>query len=296
MTPAKQLSSVQVQTNAQGRLVLRTNNPSKTAQPVNARLPEVTGQELGDLFFPITPEAFTAAYWGRQPLFVKGSVEKLERLIPGGFGREDFFRVARETTEKGLVNFKLQAGYYQGIITDDEATPRPFVPITPDQMEPMFAAGANLMADYLHEPRLAKLVAALKTQLQHAGTIDFLLTLSPQSNGWRPHLDRTSVIAVQLEGTKRYVISPGPVQAWPRGTATIGTDGQVTSYEYDAEAYDEIPLVDMSSLYEVVLEPGDLLYLPSGTIHSTAATTGHTLNLNLLFAQANFTDLLSRVL
>ena len=61
--------------------------------------PGIDGGEIARLLAPVTLETFFAEYWNRRPLPIKGSAEKAGQLIPGGFGREDFFRAAHRAAE-----------------------------------------------------------------------------------------------------------------------------------------------------------------------------------------------------
>lgn len=86
--------------------------------------------------------------------------------------------------------------------------------------------------------------------------------------GFAPHFDDVDVFVVQAEGRKRWrVYAPLPHAALPR----------VSSHDFPntPEAIGE-PLLD------VTLQPGDLLYLPRGTIHQAEALPGqHSLHLTL---------------
>src|SRR5262245_14697628 len=72
--------------------------------------PVVSGHELSDLLSPITPATFTSEYWGRKALLIKGHPDKLQKLVPGGFDRADFFRAVREAAAKKIKDFGLYAG------------------------------------------------------------------------------------------------------------------------------------------------------------------------------------------
>ena len=77
--------------------------------------PEVTDSRgpLGDLLAPLAPETFTTEYWGRKALFIKGSPDKLQRLIPGGFQRDDLYRAIRQAVDKNIAGFEVKAGKHQ---------------------------------------------------------------------------------------------------------------------------------------------------------------------------------------
>lgn len=71
------------------------------------------------------------------------------------------------------------------------------------------------------------------------------------AQGFAPHFDDVDVYVLQTEGRKRWrVYAPLAGHALPRYSSRDFVDAEIGS-----------------SLLDVVLEPGDLLYLPRGTIH-----------------------------
>src|SRR5262245_43270263 len=109
------------------------------------------------------------------------------------------------------------------------------------------------------------------------------------------HFDPTSVVFIQCEGRKRFLISSSPVFPWPRASALLSSNG-TGEYSCDIEPWEEIYGVDMEDLTEIMLEPGDVLYLPPGTAHVTEALSDFTLSLFLVFENRNFLDLVRPVL
>jgi hypothetical protein len=258
--------------------------------------PGIFGSELLDLLSPVTPESFTTQYWCRKPLFIKGHPEKLQKLFPGGFGRQDFERAAREAALKKVAGFRLLARKHQGLSAPGNKQPPAYIIIEPDQMEWMIAAGANISASSIIDQRVATFAAAVKAQLHHPGEIQVVATFSTQGNGWPPHVDAVSGLLIQCEGRKRFLISPEPVTQWPRWHTIFAGDGTPASYPEGIEPWEEIEPIDLGSLIEVVLEPGDVLFLPPGTVHATEALTRSTLTLGLMCQPTNFLNLMSRAL
>lgn len=75
------------------------------------------------------------------------------------------------------------------------------------------------------------------------------------AQGFAPHFDDVDVYVLQVEGRKRWrVYAPLPGHALPRYSSRDFVDAEVG------------PCV-----LEAVLQPGDLLYLPRGTIHQAAS-------------------------
>jgi bifunctional lysine-specific demethylase and histidyl-hydroxylase NO66 len=84
--------------------------------------------------------------------------------------------------------------------------------------------------------------------------------------GFAPHFDDVDVYILQVEGAKRWrVYAPLPGHALPRYSSRDFEDAEIGE-----------PLLD------TVLRPGDLLYLPRGTIHQAAALEDdHSLHLTV---------------
>lgn len=270
-------------------------NPKKRRETrVNPKVTESRGA-LSELLAPLAPETFTAGYWGRKALFIKGAPDKLQRLFPGGFQRADLYRATRQAAGKNIADFKVQAGKHQSRKSGLEEESRSFPTIHPDQIETTLTAGANIRAHNICDERVARFAAALKTQLNHPGNVRLLVTLSSQGFGWPAHVDASSALVIQCEGRKRFLVSSTPVSPWPRASTFVSSDG-TGEYSREIEPSEEIQGVDMGGLTEVVLEPGDILFMPPGTAHATEALSDSTVSLILEFEHINFFDLVRPVL
>eukprot|EP00163_Fabomonas_tropica_P023869 TRINITY_DN41340_c0_g1_i1.p1 TRINITY_DN41340_c0_g1~~TRINITY_DN41340_c0_g1_i1.p1 ORF type:complete len:543 (+),score=86.64 TRINITY_DN41340_c0_g1_i1:111-1631(+) len=92
--------------------------------------------------------------------------------------------------------------------------------------------------------------------------------LTPEgTQGFAPHFDDVDVFIVQTEGSKRWRLYPSVSDAWVLGRLSSG--------DFHHNELGE-PFMD------VVLEQGDLLWLPRGTIHEAKAQTdGHSTHLTI---------------
>jgi hypothetical protein len=122
-----------------------------------------------------------------------------------------------------------------------------------------FDAGATLVLSQFHESHagLARLCRGLERAFLHPVQANLYLT-PPAAQGFRPHYDTHDVLVLQVEGRKRWRIWPGePVVERPtRRTRWAG-----------GPAPDGDPA-------EVLLAPGDSLYVPRGAVHEAAALPG----------------------
>src|SRR5215470_11274457 len=282
-------------------MISRTNNglePGLKKRRASKVKPGVADSRspLGDLLAPLTPETFTTEYWGRKALFIKGSPDKLQRLFPGGFHRDDLYRAIRQAAAKNIAGFEVKAGKHQSRNSAfHDGQPQSFPVIPPAQVEATLTEGANIRADNFCDERVARFAAAIKAQLNHLGNVTLFASLSSEGCGWPAHIDSPSALFIQCEGRKRFLISPSPVFPWPRGSALLSSDG-VGEYSHDIEPWEEIQGVAMGELTEIMLEPGDILYLPPGTAHVTEALSDFTLSFFLVFEHRNFLDLIRPVL
>jgi ribosomal protein L16 Arg81 hydroxylase len=98
----------------------------------------------------------------------------------------------------------------------------------------------------------------LADELGHPVQINAYVT-PPQNRGFAPHHDVHDVFVLQVSGRKHWTIHPPVVEA-PLGNQPFSAFKAAI-----AARVGEDPLID------TVLEPGDALYLPRGTVHSADA-------------------------
>src|SRR5262249_34169701 len=139
------------------------------------------------------------------------------------------------------------------------------------QAEQLETAHAGLRA-LLHDTR---------RQLGVAAAMDVGAFLSPDGAGYGLHFDATGMFTLQIAGSKRWWYGRAPAVAWPRANrvATGGARNQLAGDELD----------------EVVLRPGDVLYLPPGTWHRASAI-GESLHVSLTIRAANLVERVAELL
>lgn len=217
----------------------------------------MTGYNLGDLehlISPIQPKHFFEEYWNRKALYQPGGPDKFRGL----FDREAFFRALPKCPD-------LKVGY-----TDEKGWPA-HCQIGPDQAESMLANGKTVCATSIEQgdPRLAAFLSSIRKHFAVAGNFLFNCYLSPDGAGFDLHLDDHPVCVLQIEGRKRWWYSPEP--AMPAVLSNISFPKDRTSMQ--------LPWVSVTrpreqDLSEVVLSPGDVLYLPKGSWHRAQAIGG----------------------
>lgn len=208
-----------------------------------------------------TADVFAAEHWGRAPRLTRaadlpagfddlldpGAVDELvsERGL-----RTPFLRMAKDGSVLPAATFTRGGG--AGATIADQ--------VADDKVLAAMGDGATLVLQALHRswPPLVDFGSRLADELGHPVQVNAYAT-PPQNQGFSPHYDVHDVFVLQVTGRKRWVIHEPVVQS--------PLDNQPWDKRKDlvAARAAETPVID------TVLEPGDALYLPRGTIHSAAA-------------------------
>ena len=213
-------------------------------------------------------ERFARDVWGRAPLLTRRaggftdlfSADAVDELISRRGLRTPFLRVAKDGSTFPDSTFTSPAGVGATIADqlDDTALWR------------KFADGATLVLQALHrtwEP-VADLSTALSGELGHPVQANAYIT-PPQNRGFDDHYDVHDVFVLQIEGAKRWVlhepVHPDPLrdQPWTDRRSAVAEAAKGHAH------------------LDVVLEPGDALYLPRGWLHAAQAQGAVSIHLTL---------------
>lgn len=224
--------------------------------------PRAAGGAALDRCIACGPAVFAERHWGRAPLLTRAAdlgrpfddlldAAAVDELVSRRGLRTPFLRMAKEGDVLPAARFTRGGG--AGATIADQAAD--------DRVLGQLADGATLVVQALHRtwPPLVDFATALSAELGHPVQVNAYVT-PPQNRGFAPHYDVHDVFVLQVAGRKHWTIhepvvtDPGPDQPW-ESVRELVTD----------RARDDAPLID------TVLEPGDALYLPRGTIHSAAA-------------------------
>jgi JmjC domain len=209
----------------------------------------------------LEPELFAGRIWGQE-----ASLSTREQL-PGGFAdlfdldtvdrllsrqglRTPFLRVAKngQTYPSGRFTRGGGVGATINDQADDAALTR------------LYADGATIVLQGLHRTHgpLVDFGQQLAADLGHPVQINAYIT-PPQSQGFSDHYDVHDVFVLQIAGEKRWFIRE-PVLRHPT------REQPWTDHEAAVEA-----AARQKPLLDVVLRPGDALYLPAGFLHAAQA-------------------------
>jgi len=239
---------------------------------VTRAAPGASGPALGRAV-SVEPAKFATAYWGRAPLLSRAgelggpagfadllSPAAVDELLSRRGLRTPFLRVAQQGKVLPTARFTGAGG--AGAEVADQ--------VLDEQVMRLYAEGATLVLQGLHRiwPPLIEYARRLGRELRRPLQVNAYLT-PPGSQGFSTHYDTHDVFVLQVDGTKRWRIHP-PVLADPLEKQAWGGRAD----EVAATAAGE-PALD------VVLAPGDALYLPRGWLHSAEALGSRSLHLTV---------------
>ncbi|MEU1753967.1 cupin domain-containing protein [Micromonospora matsumotoense] len=221
----------------------------------------------------VEPAKFAAAHWGRVPLLSRAaelpgtagftdllSPDDADELLSRRGLRTPFLRVARDGQLVPAARFTGGGG--AGAEIGDQ--------VLDERILELYAAGATLVLQGLHRlwPALVDFARDLGTALTQPLQVNAYLT-PPGSQGFATHYDTHDVFVLQVDGRKHWRIHP-PVLTDPLERQPWGGRADEVSATADGPA-----------ALDVVLEPGDALYLPRGWLHSAQAQESRSLHLTV---------------
>ncbi len=204
---------------------------------------------------------FAEGNWGRAPRLSRAAelssgftdlidATAVDELVSQRGLRTPFLRMAKDGAVRPAASFTRGGG--AGAAIADQAAD--------DKVLAALADGSTLVLQGLHRtwPPLVDFSARLADELGHPVQVNAYIT-PPQNQGFAPHHDVHDVFVLQVSGRKQWTIHA------PVVTDPLGNQSFETVKSEIAERTAEEPLID------TVLEPGDALYLPRGTVHSALA-------------------------
>src|SRR5687768_13689572 len=242
----------------------RTPIRATRTQTPQTRASSTAKRALARCIDPVSTEEFFAEHWERRPLVVARnesgrfddllSLADVERLICSSGIRYPSIRLVKAGATIALRDYTADLPWRPDPLTGTADVRRVLAE---------FDAGATVVLQALHhtwEP-LARFCRSLELLLDH--TVQTNAYFTPRdSQGLAVHHDTHDVFVLQVHGEKRWLVYE---PAWPlplknqRYRKELGGPGE--------------------AVHDVVLRPGDTLYMPRGWLHM--ATTSQTDSLHL---------------
>ncbi|WP_432953825.1 cupin domain-containing protein [Micromonospora haikouensis] len=221
----------------------------------------------------VEPGKFAAAHWGRAPLLSRAaelpnadgftdlfSPADADELLSRRGLRTPFLRIAKDGQLVPAARWTGGGG--AGAEIGDQ--------VLDERVLELYASGATLVLQGLHRtwPALIDFARDLGAALAQPLQVNAYLTPAG-SRGFATHYDTHDVFVLQVDGRKHWRVHPpvlpDPLERQPWG----GRADEVSATAQGPAALD------------VVLEPGDALYLPRGWLHSAQAQETRSLHLTV---------------
>ncbi len=224
--------------------------------------------DFAEFIAPLSTQQFASEHFDKAPVHIPAE--------PKGTARADLFdwRVAAELLE---IVPQWKTGRLKMIMDSQPVAPEHYSVVRegadgpvhrPDRalLEAMMALGASLVADGIEDvsPRLRRCCAMLGRRFAAKAVVN-LYASQHGIQAFASHCDPHEVFAVQCEGRK----------LWRIYSARDDNPVQSTLLQ-DQAAIDRIK---GSLLTEVIMQPGDLLYIPRGFYHDAVAQGGQSVHL-----------------
>ncbi|WP_091462514.1 cupin domain-containing protein [Micromonospora inyonensis] len=221
----------------------------------------------------VEPAKFAAAHWGRTPLLSRAdelpnpvgftdlfSPADADELLSRRGLRTPFLRIARDGQLVPAARWTGGGG--AGAEIGDQ--------VLDERVLAQYADGATLVLQGLHRtwPAMIDLARDLGLAVGQPLQVNAYLT-PPGNQGFATHYDTHDVFVLQVDGRKRWRIHP-PVLPDPLERQPWG--GRADEVSATAEG---------PAALDVVLAPGDALYLPRGWLHSAQAQESSSLHLTI---------------
>jgi lysine-specific demethylase/histidyl-hydroxylase NO66 len=233
-------------------------------------------------------DAFRRHHWQQDPLLIHAPADGAERfcdllstvevdeLVTRRGLRRPFFRMVRDGDPIPPTRLTRTARAGRDHIDDL---------VAPAAVAEQFLGGATLVLQSLHRlhPPLVEFCQQLAGELGHSTQCNAYLT-PPMARGFAPHFDTHDVFVLQVSGTKRWTIHP-PVLPLP-----LDSQGN-----YGRDSAGQLPVPTGEPALSTVLEPGDVLYLPRGYVHSADGSEEISLHLTVGVLLARWHGVLAEI-
>lgn len=256
--PAQKAKSKRAKRRVNGRT---KNDFLFTGRGTNFRLEQVVA--------PVSTAAFFRTYWEKKPLVVnrKNSNYYHELLTLADVDQViTSFNLPHPEIE--LVDAKERINrsqYTRGNNRIDVA-----------KLYDLFADGATVILPHLHLrlPSLAAFCRGMEYDFSMPYQTNIYLTPA-NAQGFKTHYDTHDVFVLQIAGTKSWRIYDTPLSLPHRGQ------------QFSSE---EVKAGDVTQIFK--LKPGDMVYLPRGTMHDADSHTGTSLHITVGALAYTWTDFL----
>jgi len=227
----------------------------------SADRPDKADRLAGWLLAPLSPAQFEEEVRERRPLHISRSADRAYHR--GWFGSEELRQLLRDgdlkyTDGLDVTRYTVEGG--RATLNGEGAA-------TAEEVLAAFEGGCSVRLSWpqRHSDTVWGLLASLEEHFGCGAGCNVYYTPAG-SQGFAPHYDDVDVFILQVEGEKRWTLHapPAPEHVLPRDPSP-----------------DFAPADLGPPLASVALKPGDLLYLPRGTVHQAFTPAGGAASLHL---------------
>lgn len=240
---------------------------------MEANLNENKLASLEHLISPITTEVFIKEYWESKVLLIQRKNPKFWMgLLSIKMIDDAISTLNLRYGEIKLTKYKTELDKENYLFKNDL--------VNVQKVFQYYSEGHTIVLNALNYKirSLCELVTGMERDFSMPFQTNIYLT-PPHSQGFDAHYDQHCVFVLQVEGTKKWRIGGKPV--------TNPTNEYAPEIDIDPES----PIT-----MEFELEPGDMLYIPRGVVHSAYAQEGPSLHVTLGALAYNWSHLFSSAL
>lgn len=246
-----------------------THNPGRSGAPAPF--------DFARLIAPIDERTFFDEYWEKRPLVLSRgaadyysglcSIADVDHILTAGDLRYPSLRLIKNGPDLPLEAFTHDVRSRRFTFTGVCDTER---------VLEEYQAGATILLQRLDRtwPALGALCRCLEERFFHAADANVYLT-PKAAQGFGAHYDTHDVFVLQIAGTKHWRLHDTPVRL------------PLESQPFDGRVITAGPCVQ-----ELDVHPGDLIYLPRGTIHSALTSDTSSLHVTIGVTPQTWTDVL----
>ena len=224
---------------------------------------------FADLIAPFDEAVFFRDYYGKQPVLIRGGADKFREVMSWSV-LEHLVNRTSIWTHKSLM-----------LVMDTQVLPAPAYCIEAvghdghKVMQPSSALlndwlgkGASLVLNDIDvlTPDLAGVARVLEDALDTKVQANLYCSWKAHK-AFKSHMDTHDVFAVHVEGRKRWLVYEGRAET------------PINHPAFKSLSQEAIEKAKGKVLMDIVLEPGDLLYIPRGQYHDALAESGGTVHI-----------------
>jgi len=232
-----------------------------------------------DIIDPMSAEEFFSSYWEKKPLHIPRSNTQFYKDILTLEHAQA--AIAFGGLRYPAIQLSKSGGFLHPDVfcTDIHAGDIVFTGVPDiDRIQTEYRSGASISLPGFNRTwqPLRNLAAAVETYLDHAVHTNIYITPG-NTAGFKPHYDAHEVFVLQISGRKHWKIYDAPIDLPHR------------TQQYQPQ----IHTTPATPLLELDMNPGDLLYMPRGFVHTTHTSDSASMHITLGVTVYTYVELFS---